>query len=72
MLTGSFVTAEAVHSRADVEAFVSCAAEYLEKHGPEEAGRAFREDERWPSSDRGTYILVDGLAASGTQQLFVC
>ena len=42
-----YVTAVAIQDRADIRAFVDCAAEYVSEHGPEEARRAFHEDERW-------------------------
>ena len=41
------VTASAIREREDVRAFVQCAAEYVMEHGPEEAHRAFVEDQRW-------------------------
>lgn len=58
-----FVTAAAVRSQADLEAFVRCAREYALEHGEEEARRAFNEDERWKSGP--TYLFVDGVQTSG-------
>lgn len=50
------VSASALTNRNDVRAFVQCAKEYAEANGPEEAYRAFHEDERWRS---GTiYVFV--------------
>ncbi len=57
------VTAAGVRTRSDVKAFVQCAAEYAMEHGPEEARRAFNEDERWKHGP--TYVFVDGLEPSG-------
>ena len=57
------VTAAGVRTRSDVKAFVQCAAEYAMEHGPEEARRAFNEDERWKHGP--TYVFVDGIEPSG-------
>ena len=57
--------AAGVHTRSDVQAFVQCAAEYVQVHGEEEARRAFNEDERWRSGE--TYVFVDGLAMFGEE-----
>ena len=57
-----YVTAPAIQSPEDIQAFVQCAAEYAMEHGPEEARRAFNEDDRWR---RGPfYVFVDGIAPS--------
>ena len=58
-----YVTAAAVQSREDLEAFVRCAAEYVAEHGEEAARRAFHEDERWRHGQ--TYVFVDEKAGSG-------
>ena len=63
----NFVTAAAVRTQADVQAFVQCAAEYAMEHGEEEARRAFNEDERWKSGT--TYVFVDGLQPFGEDSL---
>ena len=42
-----YVTASAIRTRGDIQAFVQCAAEYVMEQGTEEARRAFHEDERW-------------------------
>ena len=51
------VTAHAVRTTEDVQAFVQCAYEFVQEMGFEEARRAFNEDERWKSGP--TYIFVD-------------
>ena len=51
------VTASAVRTSEDVQAFVQCAYEYVQEMGFEEARRAFHEDERWRSGP--TYVFVD-------------
>ena len=60
---GRSVAATAVRTPSDVQAFVECAAAYLAEHGPEEARRAFNEDERWRHGS--IYLGVQGLAESG-------
>ena len=62
-----YVTARAVRTRDDVQAFVRCAAEYAAIYGPEEARRAFNEDERWKSGP--TYVFVDQVRPSGEEAL---
>ena len=59
----NYVEAPAVHTQADIQAFVRCAAEYVLENGEEEARRAFNEDERWKSGP--TYVFVDGVQPSG-------
>ena len=61
------ISASAVRAAGDVQAFVQCAAEYLMEHGPEEARRAFNEDERWNQGP--TYVFVDGIATSGEESI---
>ena len=56
------VTAAGIVTRADIQAFVRCAEEYVAEHGPEEAYRAFHEDERWRQGPY--YVFVDGLERS--------
>ena len=51
------VTASAVRTLGDVQAFVQCAYELVQEMGAEEARRAFNQDERWKSG--ATYIFVD-------------
>ena len=63
----NFVTAAAVRTQADIQAFVQCAAEYVQEHGEQEARRAFNEDERWKSGP--TYVFVDGVQPSGETAL---
>ncbi len=50
------VVASAVRTRDDVRAFVQCAYEYTIEMGPEEARRAFNEDERWNSGS--IYVFI--------------
>ena len=59
----NFATAPVLHTRADVKAFVECAAEYAREHGTDEARRAFNEDDRWKHGE--IYVFVDGFAQSG-------
>ena len=59
----NYVEAAAVHTQADIQAFVQCAAEYVLEHGEAEARRAFNEDARWKSGP--TYVFVDGVEPSG-------
>ena len=59
------VSAAAIRSRTDVQAFVQCAYEYVREMGFEEAYRAFHEDARWKSGQ--FYVFVDELADSGEQ-----
>ena len=63
----NYVTAAAVRTQADVQAFVQCAAEYAMEHGVEEARRAFNEDLRWKSGS--TYVFVDDVQPSGETAL---
>ncbi len=58
-----FVTAGAIDNRYELEGFVQCAAEYIKQHGPEEARRAFNEDERWKQGQ--IYVFVDEVQPSG-------
>lgn len=50
------VSATALGNRGDIRAFVQCAKEFAEENGPEEAYRAFHEDERWRSGP--IYVFV--------------
>ena len=59
----NFVTAPAVRTQAEIQAFVQCAAEYAQEHGKEEARRAFNEDARWKSGP--IYLFVDEVEPSG-------
>ena len=63
----NYAEASAVRTRADVRAFVQCAAEYALQHGEDEARRAFNEDPRWKSGP--TYVFVDGVQPSGEDAL---
>ena len=63
----NYVEASAVHTQADIQAFVQCAAEYAQEHGEAEARRAFNEDARWKSGP--TYLFVDGVQPSGEDSL---
>ena len=57
------ITASAVRTPEDVQAFVQCAYEFVREVGFEEARRAFHEDERWQHGPY--YVFVDGIAKSG-------
>ena len=61
------VSARAVRTTQDVQAFVQCAYEFAQEVGFKEAKRAFHEDERWFSGD--IYLFVDQLAPSGDDSL---
>ncbi len=50
------ISAGAVRTNEDVEAFVQCAYEFVQEVGFEEARRAFHEDERWKKG--ANYIFV--------------
>ena len=51
------VSATAIRSAADLEAFVQCAYEYAQEMGTEEAHRAFHEDARWRSGQFYIFVL---------------
>ena len=57
------VTAGAVQTAEDAEAFARCAHQYLQSHGPEEARRAFQQDARWRQGP--IYVFVNAVGASG-------
>ena len=59
----NYVTAAAVRTQAELQAFVQCATEYVHEHGEEEARRAFNEDARWKSGP--IYLFVDEVEPSG-------
>ena len=64
------VSANAVRELSDVKVFVECAKQYLDENGPDEALRAFNEDERWKHG--ATYVFVVEIDPSGeTARLFV-
>ena len=54
------LSARAVHSPKDVQAFVQCAYEFVREVGFEEARRAFHEDERWRSGP--IYVAISEMA----------
>ena len=58
-----YVTAGAIRSRDEMQAFVQCAAEYAREHGTAEARRAFNEDARWKHGQ--VYVFVDAVEPSG-------
>ena len=62
------ITASAVRTQEDVQAFAQCAYELVQEVGFEEARRAFHEDERWRSGQ--IYVFV-AAAAHMTEQLVV-
>ena len=55
--TDKSITAIAVRTPEDVQAFVQCAYEFVQEVGFEEARQAFNEDERWKSGP--IYVFVD-------------
>lgn len=62
------VTAGAIRTREQVQAFVQCAAEYAMEHGTEEARRAFNEDAVWRHRElQDIYVFVDAIKPSGTE-----
>lgn len=61
------ISASAIRTAGDIQAFVRCAAEYLTRHGTAEARRAFNEDPRWKHGS--TYVFVDGVARSGVESI---
>ena len=61
------ISASAVRTTSDVQAFVRCAAEYLAEHGTAEARRAFNEDERWKHGP--IYLFVEQVAPSADEAL---
>ena len=64
------VSARAVRTTQDVQAFVQCAYEYAQEMGLEEARRAFNEDERWKSGP--IYVFVsEATPMSDQARLFI-
>lgn len=63
----SYVTADSIRTRRDIQAFVECAAEYVMENGTTEASRAFIEDERWRLGPY--YVFVDEIAEDWAQSL---
>ncbi|MDE0105028.1 MAG: hypothetical protein OXN89_21825 [Bryobacterales bacterium] len=63
----NFVTARTMRARADLPAFVRCAADYAREHGEAEARRAFHDDLRWKSGQ--THVFVHGLEPSASRLL---
>ena len=61
------ITASAVRTPEDVQAFVQCAYEFVQEVGFEEARRAFHEDARWQHGPY--YVFVDGIAKSGESSI---
>ena len=64
------VTASAVRTQEDIQAFVQCAYEFVQEMGFEEARRAFNEDERWKSGQ--IYVFVaEATPMSDMSRVFV-
>ena len=64
------ITASAVRTTEDVQAFVQCAYEFVHEAGFAEARRAFHEDARWKSGP--IYVFVSGVTPLSDQaELFV-
>ncbi len=59
------VSARAVRTTGDVQAFVQCAYEFVQQAGFEEARRAFHEDERWKSGP--IYVFVSEVTPMSDQ-----
>ena len=59
------VSAKAVRTTQDVQAFVQCAREFLEEVGEDKAYDAFHNDTRWKSGP--IYIFITELIPDGTQ-----
>ena len=68
VLAQKSITASAIRTTEDVQAFVQCAYEFVQEMGFEEAHRAFNEDERWKSGQ--IYVFV-AEATHMTEQLVV-
>ena len=64
------VSAKAVRTTQDVQAFVQCAYEFVQEMGLEEARRAFNEDERWKSGP--IYVFIsEATPLSDQARLFI-
>ena len=63
------VTASAVRTSEDVQAFVQCAYEFVQERGFAEARRAFHEDPRWRSGP--TYAFVVQAIPTEAARVFV-
>ncbi len=61
------VAASAVRTSDDIQSLVQCAAEYLERHGQDEAYRAFHEDDRWRHGQ--IYLFVNSTGLTGQDSL---
>ena len=59
------VAAVAIQNRADIRAYVECAAEYVSEHGTEEARRAFHEDERWRHGPHYVFVRLLAIPEQG-------
>ena len=59
------VSARAVRTPQDIQAFVACAQEFLEQVGEDEAYDAFHNDPRWKSGP--IYIFITELIPDGTR-----
>ena len=62
-----YISAAAIRTQSDIQAFVECAKEFVEEQGTEEATHAFHEDEFW--NHGSIYVFVDGIAESGTEAM---
>ena len=61
------ISASAIRTTGDVEAFVNCAYEFVMEVGPEEARKAFHEFGRWRNEEY--YVFVDGIQPSGEDSI---
>ena len=64
------ISAKAVRTTQDVQAFVQCAYEFVQENGLEEARRAFNEDELWKSEP--IYVFIsEATPMSDQARLFI-
>ena len=63
------ISAGAVRTYEDVEAFVKCAYEFVQEVGFEEARRAFHEDERWKKGANYIFVSEDTPVSEETRSL---
>ncbi len=59
------VSASAINTQEDIQAFVLCARDYAARHGAEEAARSFRDDPHWKSGPY--YLYVNRIPEPGAE-----
>ena len=67
LCASNMVSASAIRTTGDVEAFVNCAYEFVMEVGPTEARKAFHEFGRWRSEEY--YVFVAGIQPSGEDSI---